>query len=252
MKSSHWLVMSASLLVMAACGVVVWSDASRAVAQTGTSKSKPKVGSSKSKSADSKELDSRAEKVFEGFVTDTIKLSEDYEKAGKFDEAQDLLRTIGKLKPEMPGLKEKIQKLNEAVFETNDYDIDLDVGDSWKRMVHVSKGKPVRVETPGNYKLSLIGPTDANGLPTKDPRTDMAAGVRCGALMGIVMPLTIPARQRVQQGAEEAVVIKVADATTRKSESRLKSVRVRSSLPARTASCCSTSTFRPVTRAPAS
>ena len=192
MKSSHWLVMSASLLVMAACGVVVWSDASRAVAQTGTSKSKPKVGSSKSKSADSKELDSRAEKVFEGFVTDTIKLSEDYEKAGKFDEAQDLLRTIGKLKPEMPGLKEKIQKLNEAVFETNDYDIDLDVGDSWKRMVHVSKGKPVRVETPGNYKLSLIGPTESNGLPTKDPRTDMAAGVRCGALMGIVMPLTDP------------------------------------------------------------
>lgn len=188
MKSSHWLMMSASLLVMSACGVLVWSDGSRAVAQTGASKAKSKIGTSKTKPADSKELDSRAEKVLEGFVVDTIKLAEDYEKAGKFEEAQDQLRTVSKLKPELPGLKEKIDKLSEAVFETNDYDIDLDVSDSWKRMVHVSKGKPIRVEASGNYKLSLIGPTDASGLPTKDPRTDMAAGVRCGALMGIVVP----------------------------------------------------------------
>ena len=55
-------------------------------------------------------------------------------------------------------------------------------------MVHVSKNKPIRVEAAGSYKVSLIGPTDANGLPTKDPRTDMASGVRCGALMGIVVP----------------------------------------------------------------
>ncbi len=192
MKSSHWLVMSASLFLMVVCGILVWSDSSQAVAQTGASKTKSKVGTSKSKSGDSKELDSRAEKVLEGFVVDSIKLAEDYEKAGKFDEAQDQLRTVGKLKPELPGLKEKIQKLSEAVFETNDYDMDFDVSDSWKRMAHVTKGKPIRVEAPGNYKLSLIGPTDANGLPTKDPRTDMAAGVRCGALMGIVVPLTDP------------------------------------------------------------
>jgi hypothetical protein len=188
MKSSHWLVMSASLLVMSVCGVLVWSDNSRAVAQTGASKAKPKVGTSKTKSVDSKELDSRAEKALEAFVVESIKLAEDYEKAGKFEEAQDQLRTVSKLKPELPGLKEKMDKLSEAVFETNDYDIDLDVADSWKRMVHVSKNKPIRVEATGSYKVSLIGPTDANGLPTKDPRTDMAAGVRCGALMGIVVP----------------------------------------------------------------
>ena len=191
MKSSHWLVMSASLMLMSVCGVLVWSDGSRAVAQTGASKTKSKVGTSKTKS-DSKELDSRAEKVLEGFVVDSIKLAEDYEKAGKFDEAQDQLRAVGKLKPELPGLKEKLEKLNAAVFETNDYDPDLDVADSWKRLVHVSKGKPIRVEAAGNYKLSLVGPADASGVPTKDPRTDMAAGVRCGALMGIIVPMQDP------------------------------------------------------------
>ncbi len=187
MKHSLWLVMSASLLVVVAGGAIIWSDASRAVAQTGASKTKTKIGTSKSKVSDSKELDTRAEKNLEAFVADTVKLAEEYEKAGKFEEAQDQLRNVGKLKPDLPGLKEKIDKLGEAVFETNDFDLDLDVSDSWKKMVLVSKGKPVRVEASGSYKITLAGPTDANGLPTKDPRTDMAAGVRCGALMGIVV-----------------------------------------------------------------
>lgn len=187
MQRNQWFVVSVSVLVVVVCGAIVWSDASRAVAQTGTSKLKPKVGTTK-KSGDAKELDSRAEKNLEGFITDTIKLAEDYEKAKLFEEAQDQLRTVARLKPELPGLKEKIDKLNEAVFETNDFDVDLDVGDSWKAQVQVFRGKSVRVEAQGHYKITLTGPCDAYGLPTKDPRTDMAAGVRCGALMGIVVP----------------------------------------------------------------
>ena len=187
MKRSQWFVVSASLLVVSVCGAIVWSDGSRAVAQTGTSKLKPKTGTTK-KSGDAKDLDSRAEKNLEGFITDTIKLAEDYEKAKLFEEAQDQLRTVARLKPELPGLKEKIDKLNEAVFDTNDFDVDLDVGDSWKAQVQVFKGKSVRVEAQGSYKITLTGPCDAHGLPTKDPSKDMAVGVRCGALMGIVVP----------------------------------------------------------------
>lgn len=62
MKHSHWLVMSASLLVVVACGAIVWTEGSQALAQTGTSKAKTKIGTSKTKTADSKELDLRAEK----------------------------------------------------------------------------------------------------------------------------------------------------------------------------------------------
>lgn len=189
MQRHPWFVMSASLAAMAMCAIVVWSETSRAVAQTGASKAKTKIGTSKTKGADAKELDTRAEKILEAFITEAIKLAEDYEKAEKFEEAQEQLRTVAKVKPELPGLKEKIEKLNEALFRTNDFDMDLDVADSWKAQVQVFRGKPVRVEAPGTYKISLTAQTDANGLPTKDPRTDMAAGVRCGALMGIIVPL---------------------------------------------------------------
>jgi hypothetical protein len=188
MQRSQWFVVSASVIVVAVCGAIVWSDASRAVAQTGIGKSKTKIGTGKAKTGDGKELDSRAEKNLESFVAETIKLAEEYEKAKLFEEAQDQLRIVGRLKPELPGLKEKIDKLNEAVFDTNDFDMDLDVADSWKAQVQVFRGKPVRVEAPGNYKISLTVPCDANGLPTKDPTKDMAAGVRCGALMGIIVP----------------------------------------------------------------
>lgn len=189
MQRSQWFVMSASLLVVAVCGAIVWSDGSRAIAQTGASKLKPKTATGKTKSADTKDLDSRAEKTLDGFINDSIGLAADYEKAKLFEEAQDQLKLVARLKPDYPGLKEKIDKLNEAVFETNDFDMDLDVADGWKMQVQVFRGKSVRVEAPGSYKITLTAPCDANGLPTKDPTKDMAAGVRCGALMGIVVPV---------------------------------------------------------------
>jgi hypothetical protein len=194
MPRKPWFLMLVSSLVVAIGVAIVWTESPRAVAQTGASKLKPKVGvgSSKSKVGDSKELDQRAEKNLETFIAESAKLAEDYEKAGKFVEAQEQLRGILRLKPELPGVKEKIESLNEAIFQTNDYDVDLDVAESWKAQVLVSRGKPVRVEAPGSYKINLSMSADANGLPTKDPRTDMASGVKCGALMGIVVPVPGP------------------------------------------------------------
>jgi hypothetical protein len=202
MPRKPWFIMLASLLMVVFGAMSIWTESPRAVAQTGTSKLKPKVGlgSSKSKVGDSKELDQRAEKNLESFIAESAKLAEDYEKAGKFEEAQEQLRTILRLKPELPGVKEKIESLNEAIFQTNDYNVDLDVAESWKAQVLVSRGKPVRVEAPGTYKINLTVSADANGLPTKDPRTDMASGVKCGALMGIIVPVPEPGSPNTKGG----------------------------------------------------
>jgi hypothetical protein len=189
MRRIQLLVMSLSLVVCAVCGVVIVFDGSHAVAQTGSSKSKLKTPTTKSKVAgDAKELDARAEKNLEGFLIESLKLAEDYERVGKFDEAQDQLRTVKRLKPDFQGIDEKLNKLNESLFETNELETEQDVADGWKRRVHVFRGKPVRVQAQGSYKVVMNATADADGFATKDPRTDMAAGVRCGALMGIIVP----------------------------------------------------------------
>ena len=193
MRQNQLFVLSCSLAVCVACGLFVWSEGSRAVAQTSGSKSKLKSGTSKTKSSgDSKELDSRADDNLKTFLTETVKLAEDYEKAGKFEEAQEQLKSVSKLKPDLPGLKERIEKLNESLFESNELESELDVKESWKSQVLIFKGKPVRVDAVGDYTIIFNMKTDASGLSTKDPKTDMASGVRCGALMGIVVAVPEP------------------------------------------------------------
>ncbi|HLQ43194.1 MAG TPA: hypothetical protein VK137_00580, partial [Planctomycetaceae bacterium] len=74
MRRNQWIVMSCSMLVCAVSAVIVWHEGSRAMAQTSSSKSKLKTGTSKPKStAESKELDSRAEKNLESFVAESLK-----------------------------------------------------------------------------------------------------------------------------------------------------------------------------------
>ncbi len=192
MRRSRLVAMCCSLLVCVVSGVLVWTDGSLAVAQT--SKTKTKTGTTKKSTAESKELDARAEKNLENFLNDTAKLAEDFEKAGKFEEAQEQMRTILRLKPDLPGIKERMEKLNESLFDSNEHDLEQDVKEGWAMRVVVSKGKPVRVESTGEYTLAFNMKVDAGGLSTKDPGTDMAAGVRCGALMGMVYAIPDPSK----------------------------------------------------------
>ena len=194
MRQGQLIVMSCAFVIAVACVLIAISDGPNAVAQTSSSsKSKLKSGTSKAKSAaETKELEVRAEKNMDLFINETIKIAEDFERAGRIEEAQEQLKAVGKLKPEFPGLREKLEKLNESLFESNELELELDAKESWKAQVLVAKNKPVRVEAVGEYTLMMNVKTDANGLSTKDPKSDMAPGVRCGAMMGIVVPLPEP------------------------------------------------------------
>ncbi len=194
MRFGQCLAVAGSLLVLGLSAALVWNDGSRAAAQT-TGKSKLKSGTSKAKSAaEAKELDARAVKNLENFLSEAVKLADEFEKAGKYDEASDQLKAVSRLKPDFPLLKERIENLTESMFENNDFELEHDVKESWKAHVLVFKGKPVRVESSGEYTVSFTQKSDASGLSTKDPRTDMAVGVRCGALMGLVVPLPDPGK----------------------------------------------------------
>ena len=203
MRRNQWIVMSCSMLVCAVSAVIVWHEGSRAVAQTSSSKSKLKTGISKPKStAETKDLDSRAEKNLESFVAESLKLAADFEKAGHYQEAQDQLKFVHKLQPDRPGVKEKIEILNESVMDSNKLNFEHEVKENWKKWVLVAKGQPVRVEADGEYTLILNIKTDAKGLPTKSPDSDMAHGVRCGALMGLVVPIAEDGRVKTDKIGE--------------------------------------------------
>ncbi len=197
MRRDRFVWLASLFLMGIVSGFLIWSAGRSVEAQTSSSKAKLKSGTTKTKAADikeAKELEGRAEKNLEHFLEGTFKLAEDFEKLGQFETAQEQLRLVSRLRPDFPGIKEKIEKLSEALFDSNDLELEHDVKESWKAHVLVSKGKPVRVEAAKEYNLNLIGRCDAKGLPVIDARTDMVAGIRCGALMGLVVPLPDPGK----------------------------------------------------------
>jgi len=66
MARHQFLAISCSLFVCVVSAAIVWNEGSSALAQT--SKSKTKTGTSKKSTAETKELDARAEKNLENFL----------------------------------------------------------------------------------------------------------------------------------------------------------------------------------------
>ena len=90
----------------------------------------------------------------------------------------------------MPGLKDKIQSLNDSMLSTNKTTIDLDVSKGWGEPVgRVEKGRTFRVEATGTYKFITTLTVGPKGFATEELPRDMAEGVRCGALMALIVPV---------------------------------------------------------------
>lgn len=137
-----------------------------------------------------KVLDRQVEQRMQDFFRETAELAREYERAGELQKSKRLLRTLLKLNPKIPGVKEKIKELDETLLSANPVDFELDVGRSgWgppRGMVF--KGEKIRIQASGRYKFIANATLGPNGFSTKNPqKDDMAAGVPCGALMGAVV-----------------------------------------------------------------
>jgi hypothetical protein len=134
-----------------------------------------------------KSIEVRAEKAQVGFMREALDIAKEYEDAGEFERAKVMYDAILRLEPDRPGLKEKIQKLDESILSTNEAEFDLDVAAGWSQPVaRVFKDRPVRFTTDGDYKLTISQKAGANGLPTENPTTDLLGNVPVGALIGAV------------------------------------------------------------------
>lgn len=170
---------------MAVAGTAVWLPA-ESLAQS-SSRSKQK-SSRKSSAAPVKVLDVRAERAIESFVREAADVAREYEDAGQLDKAKTMYESILSFNPETPGLKQKIEDLEEQLLESNEVELEIDTSRSWSgSQVLVFKGKPIRIQATGTYKFNATAELDPQGYPDDDPvKDELAPGVSVGALMGLM------------------------------------------------------------------
>lgn len=135
----------------------------------------------------SQTLELRAKQAEEALAKEYISVATGFYDLGDVEKAKDFLIRLNDLKSGLPGVKEKIDELDEELMSSNSDKFTLDVSKGWGAAVaEVTKGDPFRIVASGDYKLSVQLSLDVNGLPGKDPIRDLAGGVPFGALMGII------------------------------------------------------------------
>lgn len=195
------LIVSTSVAVaIGVVAVMVVSSPGLTRAEAQVSKSKSRYSRSKSaktstSTKNTKELDVRAEQIQESFVKETADLARSYEDAGDLEKSKVLLETILKLNPKVPGVGAKLRELDEQILTANEVDLEVDTSSGWgDPRGRVAKGKPFKIQAQGTYRLVASLTVGPDGFPSKDAINDMAAGVPCGALMGLIVAKKKPGR----------------------------------------------------------
>ena len=153
--------------------------------------------------AEMRRLDAKLAAVSESFLRDTTTLIASYENAGQFDRAKLILEVLQKLDPKNEAIQAKLKSLNERIMEATLQDLDLDADAQWTPVGRVVKGRPIRIEASGEYKVTATLETGPAGMPSANPVTDLVAGVPLGALMGVILPAPESAAGEQQPGANQ-------------------------------------------------
>lgn len=135
-----------------------------------------------------KSIDVRIQKAQDDFIREAFEAAREYEKAGEFERAKAMFKSILKLNPDLTGAKTKIKQLDEMQLSDNLSDFTVDAGRGWsKPLVRVYKGKPIRLQAEGRFKFVTSLQVGPKGFPTENPvKGDMVVGIPAGALMGII------------------------------------------------------------------
>lgn len=172
---------------LAAMVVLVHSVENRDSLYAQSSKSKPKKST--------KTIDVRAQRSVDQFVREAGALAREYEDVGQFEKSRKLLESIEKVKPGIKGVKEKIKRLNESLLSSNSFEFEIDPSQGWGApRARVYKGKKFRLQSAGSYQFITNHRIGPEGFSTEDPKSDMVAGIRCGALMGLIVTNGKPGR----------------------------------------------------------
>lgn len=135
-----------------------------------------------------KQLNLQADKLRDSFIRESAEIARKYSDAGDYEKSREMLQSILKVKSDVPGVKEMIEKLNEKLMSSNSSDFDIDVARNWSTPAGlVAKGKTIRIQSTGTYDFVTDIKTSVSGLPDENPMKDLTPGIPAGALMGVVI-----------------------------------------------------------------
>ena len=155
------LYLSLLLVVLVASGVAELG------AQTKRSKSKRPTGPSVAKL---RQLELQEKKAKEDFLRQQVDLAKAYESAGLLEKAKALLQVVQKVEPKVPGLKDKLDEIEESILSENPNEIELDVSKGWgDPIARVEKGKKFRIQAEGSYRFSVETEIGPNGFANSNP-----------------------------------------------------------------------------------
>lgn len=142
-----------------------------------------------------KRLEAKMEEVRETFLRDTNQLIKSFEDAGQYDRAKVLLEALQKLDPQNDVVRTKLTELNDRILDASEFEVNLDLGKSWQPIGAVEKGKPVRIQVTGDYKLVTSIEAGPDGAPSANPAEDLIPHVPFGAVMGVIAAADAADRQ---------------------------------------------------------
>lgn len=142
-----------------------------------------------------KRLEAKMEEVRETFLRDTNQLIKSFEDVGQYDRAKVLLEALQKLDPQNDVVKTKLTDLNDRILDASEFEVTLDLGKSWQPIGTVEKGKPLRIQVSGDYKLVTSIEAGPDGAPSGNPAEDLIPHVPFGAVMGVIAAADAADRQ---------------------------------------------------------
>ncbi len=141
------------------------------------------------KTSSTKSVDVKVKKFQESFVRQAAGLARAYEESGNLVKTRQMLELILKFNPEVRGVRDKIKQINEQMLSANELETEVDVSKGWAQPIAaVFKGKPFRIQAAGDFRFVASLPIGPAGFPVADTARDMAGGIRCGALIGVIVP----------------------------------------------------------------
>jgi hypothetical protein len=136
----------------------------------------------------SQQLEIRVTKAEEGLLKEYMDVAKEYLKKGDKEEALEVLKRVERINPQMEGLKQQMDRINEELMLENEATLELDVSKFWGQPIcEVTEGKAFRLAATGEYKLSYSAAVPLTGLPTQDPAQDYLPVGPFGALVGVIV-----------------------------------------------------------------